>query len=65
MSATTLAALQGSPTPKARRSAYRDGWTTFAPALCLLGFVLLCGLYLPPPLRTLLEEAAASLEAVP
>jgi hydrogenase-4 component F len=63
MSATTLAALQGSPTPKARRSTYRDGLTTFAPALCLLALVLLFGLHLPAPLLDLLHDAAASLGA--
>jgi hydrogenase-4 component F len=65
MSATTLAALQGSPTPKARRSSYRDSVTTFAPALCLLGLVLLFGLHLPAPLLDLLHDAAASLGATP
>jgi hydrogenase-4 component F len=63
MSATSLAALQGRPTLKAQRSTYRDGVTTFVPALCLLGLVLLFGVRLPEPLRALLEEAAASLGA--
>ena len=46
----------GQPARTARRSTYRDSVTTFVPALCLLGLVLLFGLYLPAPLRTLLEE---------
>jgi hydrogenase-4 component F len=61
MGGTALAALQGQPPASARRTSYRDGFTTFAPGLCLLGLVLLFGLYLPAPVRTLLAEAAAAL----
>jgi hydrogenase-4 component F len=61
MGATALPALQGRPPRAARRTPYRDGLTTFAPALCLLALVLLFGLHLPAPVRTLLEDAAASL----
>jgi hydrogenase-4 component F len=61
MGATSLPALQGRPPRSARRSAYRDSVTTFAPALCLLGLVLLFGLHLPAPVRALLEDAAAAL----
>jgi hydrogenase-4 component F len=62
MGATSLAALQGRPPASARRSTYRDGVATAAPALALLGLVLLFGLHLPEPARALIAEAAAALE---
>lgn len=62
MAATSLAALQGRPPRSARRSTYRDSVTTFVPALCLLGLVLLFGLHLPAAVRTLITDAAAALE---
>jgi hydrogenase-4 component F len=61
MGATSLAALQGRPPLSARRSSYRDSLTTLAPALCLLGLVLLFGLHLPEPVRRLVADAAAAL----
>ncbi len=61
MGATSLDALEGRPPRSARRSAYRDSFTTFAPALALLALVLLFGLHLPAPVRTLVEDAAAAL----
>jgi hydrogenase-4 component F len=63
MGATSLAALQGRPSPGARNSTYRDSFTTFAPALVLLALVLVFGLHLPGPLRALLEAAASVLGA--
>lgn len=62
MGATSLSALQGRPPLSARRSTYRDSFTTFAPALCLLGLVLLFGLHLPAAVRALIADAAAALE---
>jgi hydrogenase-4 component F len=62
MGATSLAAVQGRPPASARESDYRDSFTTFVPALCLLGLVLLFGLHLPAPVHQLLAEAAAALE---
>lgn len=61
MGATSLAALQGRSPRSARESSYRDSFTTFAPALALLALVLLFGVHLPQPVRTLLEDAAAAL----
>ncbi len=63
MGATSLAALQGRPPSSAKPSNYRDSFTTFVPALCLLGLVLLFGLHLPATVRTLITDAAAALEA--
>jgi hydrogenase-4 component F len=62
MGATSLAALQGRPPASARRSDYRDGVATAAPAIVLLGLVLLFGLHLPAPVRSLIAEAATALE---
>jgi hydrogenase-4 component F len=62
MGATSLAALQGRPPSFARRSKYRDGFATVAPAIVLIGLVLLFGLHLPEPVRSLIAEAAAALE---
>jgi hydrogenase-4 component F len=63
MGATSLAAVQGRPPLSARRSGYRDSFTTFAPALVLLSLVLLFGLHVPEPVRRLIGDAAAALEA--
>ena len=62
MGATTLAALQGRPPATARASDYRDRFATVAPALALLGLVLLFGLHLPAGVRALIADAAAALE---
>lgn len=62
MGATSLAALQGRPPAAARKSDYRDGFATAAPALLLLGLVLLFGLHLPDAMKNLIAEAAAALE---
>ncbi len=62
MGATTLAALQGRPPASARASDYRDRFATVAPAIVLLGLVLLFGLHLPAAVRTLVADAAAALE---
>lgn len=65
MGSTTLQALQGRPPASARRSSYRDSFTTFAPALALMGLVLLFGVHLPEPVRHLLADAARALEVRP
>lgn len=62
MGRTSLAVLQGRPTRYARQSEYRDRWISFAPPLALVALVLLLGLHIPVPVRTLLEEAARALE---
>jgi hydrogenase-4 component F len=62
MGATTLSAMQGRPPRSALTSSYRDKFTTVAPALGLLAVVLLLGVHLPAPLRTLIQDAAAALE---
>ncbi len=47
----------------ASNSAFRDSFWSGAPVLALLGLVLMMGLYIPPPLHELLQQAAAFLEA--
>jgi hydrogenase-4 component F len=44
-------------------AAFRDRFWSVAPILALLGLVLMLGLYIPPPLKDLLQQAAAYLEA--
>jgi hydrogenase-4 component F len=62
MGATSLAAVQGRPPLSARKSKYRDGFMTVAPAIGLLALVLLFGLHLPQPVRVLIQDAATALE---
>jgi hydrogenase-4 component F len=62
MGSTSLAAAEGRPPLSARQSEYRDTFTTFAPALLLLGLVLLFGLHIPEPVRRLIGDAATALE---
>jgi hydrogenase-4 component F len=62
MGATTFAALQGRPPRGARGTDYRDRFATVAPAVVLLGLVLLFGIWLPDPVRSLVSDAAAVLE---
>jgi hydrogenase-4 component F len=71
MGATVLAVVQGTPPEPAFpdapavRAPFRDGLRTCGPILGLLALVLLLGLAIPPPLESLLREAAASLEVKP
>lgn len=65
MGVTVLRVVLGRPTPAARRQPYRDSLLTGAPLLVLSLLVLLLGLYIPQPLTTLLNEAAALLEGHP
>jgi len=62
MGATVLAVVQGKPPPRLATNAYRDTIATTAPIVLFMALVLLLGLYIPPPLDSLLREAAALLE---
>ena len=55
MGATVLAAVQGKVPEAARRTPFRDGVLSAAAPLLLLALALLCGLYLPGPVQTLLQ----------
>jgi hydrogenase-4 component F len=53
--------MQGTPDESADTD-FQDSFLLVAPPLLLLLLVLVLGLYLPPPLRRLLEDAVALLE---
>jgi hydrogenase-4 component F len=63
MGTTVLAVVQGDPPARQGVDRFRDGASTGVPILIFMALVLLLGLYIPPPLESLLREAAASLEA--
>jgi hydrogenase-4 component F len=65
MGRTVLSVVQGRPSAAARRSDYRDGILTGLPVLFAFSIVLLLGVYIPSPLRTLVQDAANYLEARP
>ncbi|MCY2992033.1 MAG: proton-conducting transporter membrane subunit [Planctomycetota bacterium] len=62
MGATVLAVVQGTPPESTLPTSYRETFATVAPILVSLLLVLLLGLCIPPPLETLLREAAKFLE---
>lgn len=62
MGTTVLAVVQGRPPKQSESNGYRDSLSTAAPVLLFMAVVLLLGLYIPPPLDTLLHEAATLLE---
>lgn len=62
MGSTVLAVVQGEPPEPMTNNTFHDSVATGAPILLFLGLVLMLGVYIPPPLETLLREAAAFLE---
>jgi hydrogenase-4 component F len=65
MATTVLAVVQGEPRPGLASAGYHDSVGTCVPIVLFMGLVLFLGLSLPPPLESLLREAAASLEVTP
>jgi hydrogenase-4 component F len=66
MASTVLGMAQGTPEgSRARSSRSAEPLLTIVPAAVLATLVLLLGLYLPPPLRETLEEAAHMLRSSP
>jgi hydrogenase-4 component F len=65
MGATVLAVVQGSPPEPQQPNGFRDTLSTAGPVLLFMALVLLLGVYVPPPLDSLLRQAAAFLEVVP
>jgi hydrogenase-4 component F len=63
MCATVLSVVQGDPPKAMETNDVRDGVLTVGPGLVFLALVLLLGLYVPPPLDGLLQDAARSLDA--
>src|SRR5437773_1135769 len=62
MGATVLAVVQGNAPERSATNTFHDNVSTGAPILLFMALVLLLGLYIPPPLESLLREAAAFLE---
>jgi hydrogenase-4 component F len=62
MGATVLTVVQGNPPAHIADNGYRDTLGMAGPAVLFMALVVLLGLYVPPPLASLLHEAAASLE---
>jgi hydrogenase-4 component F len=58
MGATVLGIVQGTPPAGMEHPALGDSLLSAAPPLVLLGAVLLLGLWVPAPLRALIDEAA-------
>jgi hydrogenase-4 component F len=65
MGRTVLKVVQGRAPADLRDEPYKDGFLTAAPVVALMAIVLMLGLYIPEPLRNLVEEAARFLEAAP
>jgi hydrogenase-4 component F len=63
MGATVLAVVQGDPPAGKAKDGFHDSLGTGAPILLFMALVLLLGLYVPPPLDSLLREASAFLES--
>jgi hydrogenase-4 component F len=63
--ATVLAVVQGQPPERTETNGFHDTFSTGAPILLFMALVLLLGLYIPPPLESLLREAAAFVEGKP
>ena len=62
MGSTVLAVVQGEPPSQPAPNGFHDTFGTCAPILLFMALVVMMGLYIPPPLETLLREAAAFLE---
>ncbi len=65
MGATVLKVVQGLPSEQASVTDFHDGFVTGAPILMFAGLVVMLGVYIPPPLETLLRDAVQFLEAHP
>ena len=62
MGATVLSVVQGTPSSQATATNYQDSVGLVAPILAFMALVLLLGVYLPPPLESLLRDAVTFLE---
>jgi hydrogenase-4 component F len=62
MGATVLAVVQGNAPEQKQPNGFHDSISTGLPIVLFMALVLLLGLYIPPPLASLLREAAAFLE---
>jgi hydrogenase-4 component F len=62
MGGTVLQAVQGRPSFRSKRIPYRDTLLTGAPVAVFMALSLLLGLWIPAPLRTMIDQAAHYLE---
>ena len=62
MSDTVLQVVFGTPSPQRVRTPYKDTAATTAPLIVALGLALGLGLWLPGPLRAMLDGATATVE---
>jgi hydrogenase-4 component F len=62
MGATVLEVVQGEAPAGKEITGFRDSLGTGGPILLFMALVLLLGVYVPPPLESLLRDAAAFLE---
>ena len=65
MGNTVLKAVQGRFPPGVGDTSYRDTLLSTAPVVGLMALVLLLGVSIPPPLRTLVDDAVRTLEGQP
>jgi hydrogenase-4 component F len=65
MAATVLPIVQGRPPARAPGAKRGEGVLAVIPVLALLALVVMLGVYLPPPLSALVQNAAAYLDAWP
>lgn len=59
MGATVLAVVLGAPPEKSFQSGFHDHFSIAAPVILFMALVLMLGVYIPPPLKKLLQDAAA------
>jgi hydrogenase-4 component F len=57
MGATVLAVVQGRPSAKAKGTPFHDRPLTILPPMVLMGLVIVLGLYVPAPLRVMIDDA--------
>ncbi|MCC6678128.1 MAG: hydrogenase [Phycisphaerales bacterium] len=57
MGVTVLAVVQGTPSAKARKTAFHDRPLTIVPPIALMTAVVILGLYIPGPLQAMISEA--------
>lgn len=65
MGSTVMSVVQGQPSEQAAASSYRDSAGLVVPIMIFLGLAIMLGLYIPPPLQRLLNEAVNYLEVAP
>jgi hydrogenase-4 component F len=65
MGATVLAVVQGTPSEQALKRPFRDGLGSVGPSIVLMAIVLMLGVYIPRPVSSMVQDAAAALEPSP